>query len=792
MSEIQSTSLPLQTLSPENKPPSRRIKTANDAQTIVHTIVFANRDRARFNARVKGMLDGNPPYNPEKLKQNGQNYRANVNFMEGKASLSAALVPYYDLFAGSQHYAEVKLDLDNPDDKETKSGIATEEFDQLLKGYADFIFHMHAALHDFVGFGRGFLTWPNQWGWHFQHAPYAKVFVPDTTRASLGKVELLIVREKYELHTLWNKIKDRKSATDAGWNVTATAEAIRLAMPEQRTNMSGDVLSYDYIQQRMKDRDLVESQSGSKQPTVQVAHVLVKEFDGTVTHMIVVEPAVVGANEGGNKDGRVDFLYEKRGKFENMRQFMAAFFLETLDGSWNGARGLGHEIYAAMEISNRILCKTFDNAFLSSGITLQASDANAYQKAAVTPLVSTGNLNILPPGFNVQPGAIFAPSQPLYDAKQILDQTVSSNTGIYRAKLDKPKGNPVTATEAELKFQNATTLSNSGVSRFYQQLDPFYAELFRRVTNGVYLESDKSEEASAVRVFRARCLKRGVTLADLKKVECVRAVRNIGNGSQFQRQQALERFTPFVQLLPESGKQRWMEDLVASEFGQAAVSRYVPPRDKQLLPNDQQAYAVIENTMMKDGNMPVWTPTQNNVIHTVEHLKAMSGAAQSLEQGADPMAVLGFMEIAGPHVQTHLDKLATDPSRKSEHKMLSQQFGQIASFADQLSGHVQQQQEEQAQAQQAQMAAMQKAQSIDDGTDPETKIRAAQVAAELRLKEMKVRHGLMLKDLAAQQKAATHRQALAINDLSTAQKLQHAAAEMKLRQQQAAQKTNQP
>ena len=55
----------------------------------------------------------------------------------------------------------------------------------------------------------------------------------------------------------------------------------------------------------------------------------------------------------------------------------------------------------------------------------------------------------------------------------------------------------------------------------------------------------------------------------------------------------------------------------------------------------------------------------------------MSGAAESLQGGAQGMDVLAFLEAAGPHVQLHMDKLATDPSRKLEFDLLNAQFQQM-------------------------------------------------------------------------------------------------------------------
>src|SRR6185295_9401265 len=289
------TALPLQTVSDSGQAPTKRVRDAHDAQQIVQALVYSGRERARFNAKIKGMLDGNAPYDAVKLKQNAQAYRANVNFRGGKAALSAALVPYYDLFAGGQYYCEVRLNLDDPDETEIKSGIVTEEFDWLLKKYNGFEFQMNGVFHDYVAFGKGFVMFPTTWGWHFKRVQFSKVFVPDATEASIEELEVCAIREKMQLHKLWQYIANRQVATDAGWDTEAVAQAIRTSIPEQRQTQTNPTLSYEYVQQMMRDRDILE---GTKQPTVQVAHLLVKEFDGTITHMIVREAEGASASPG--------------------------------------------------------------------------------------------------------------------------------------------------------------------------------------------------------------------------------------------------------------------------------------------------------------------------------------------------------------------------------------------------------------------------------------------------------------------------------------------------------------
>src|SRR5262245_6498819 len=127
--------LPLENISESGVAPEKRVGSATDAQALVSELVSANRERSRSNAKIKGQIDGNPPYNADRVRQAGQAYRANINFGEAKAALSTALVPYYDLFAGATHYFQVRTDFGSGDDREYFSGIITEEFDRLLKSW---------------------------------------------------------------------------------------------------------------------------------------------------------------------------------------------------------------------------------------------------------------------------------------------------------------------------------------------------------------------------------------------------------------------------------------------------------------------------------------------------------------------------------------------------------------------------------------------------------------------------------------------------------------------------------
>lgn len=756
--------LPIANITQSGTPPERRIANAATAQDLVQRLVEADRERARFNAKIQGMFDGNPPFNPVTLRNAGQAYRCNVNFMEGKASQDAALTPYYDIFSGAKFYAEVKTEFGVDDEEmERSSRVITEEFDRMLRSYDMFDFNMQSMIYDRTGFGKGYLMWPEKKGWWFNHIPEHKVLVPDATKASLGRLEVLVVRENYQVHQLWGYIKNKETAKDVGWNPSAVVDSIMNAYPDDVVGNTNDTDAYHYVQSFMKDKDICESVRLS---TVQAAHVFVKEFSGKVSHLIVMENQTRYQEKHKIEPG---YMFEDYECYDNFREALAAFFFSTLEGSWHGASGLGRDIFSVIEIKNRLLCSAVDNSFLRSGITLKAQSAESLNK---TSLVQIGSLNILPPGYDVEQATILGDVEGLVGMNGMLDGLLSSNTGVYKSRMEKPQGNPRTAEEVRLQFQNSANLGQSSVNRFYQELDWFYTEIYRRITKPECKTS--GPEQDAVDRFYKECERRGVSKEAIKKVKQVRALRNMGNGSVFMRQQAMAQTAQFAPMLNEAGRMNWLDEALAVMAGQDAADRW-NPKPQTRKPNEQEWAAMIENGTLQDGAPVVITPSQNNLIHAQIHLQAAAQAAASLKDGGNPMEILKFLEMVGPHVGLHLQQMAGDVMRKQEVKILAEQWKAIAGITDKLRDQMQAGVQEQMQNQQQQSSVNLDKISISYKDLPETEKRQVEVALGLQPDGTvsASQDNMDLRKRQADMRETKQAQDMALKDVETAMKLKN-------------------
>jgi hypothetical protein len=516
-------------------------------------------------------------------------------------------------------------------------------------------------------------------------------------------------------------------------------------VPED-TGTGTQTLDYELCQQRLRNNDLYES---IRSDVVKAAHVFVKEFDGSVSHLIVPRRDGTNTSTKGSP-GNVQFLYKKQARFKSFRQVMAPVFFDIGDGTWHSIKGLLIKIYPFIELKNRLKCSAADNGFMRASVLIQPKTANVSQRMS---LIQIGAMTLLPPSSEydlpqVQLGGSIEETLLLDRA---FDNQLSSNIGMYRPTVRKEQGNPETATKVLADQAKEAMLNKGAVNRWYSQMDFVGEEIFRRMANSKLNEDNGGPNDMALD-FQSRCRERGVPSSALKKA-IVRAFRNIGNGSIFMRKQAITELLPWAGLMPEAGKQNLLDDTIAITANQDFVARYNPKRELETATADERAYAMLENGVLKSGAPVARTGTQNDVIHAGTHLEAGAQAAGSLEQGANPAEVAAYLDAIGQHTAQHLQPLAGNPARKQEFTLLQKQWQELAKIADGLNKMLMQQAQEQQQAQGQQQ------QMITDAQLDEQKMQL-----DAQRKDEKQAHDMRRKEVAARQK-------LVINDAMAANKI---------------------
>jgi hypothetical protein len=731
----------LATLDPETgKRPDSRIGNSGNCRSLVQRLKYEDETRMYRYTQQQGLMDGNPPWNGQKLIDIGQGHRANFNLRESEGIVEAAKTPYYDLVFEVPFFARVEFGVEGAEPHVLNgwNDIATEEYTETLYGWDAFDHQIQLQQWQMIVNGVGPLFWPHYIGWHSEAIKCRKVLVPQETKANVDELELCAILHSYRADELESFIKrgGASSPDGDGWNVPLCEQAIiDSAYREMRQDYG--IENYDLYQRAIRTGDLFYGIHRSDR--IYVASVFVKEFGGKVSHYMITDQVLGHQAEmvGDDLGQETGYLFKRRNKFDSFSQVICPFFYDSgPDGTWHAIKGLGPKIYDFCDISNRTFCQMLDGAIIGSGVTLQTKDANAIEE---TQIAMVGGAAVISPGYEVVQTRIAEALEGAMNMRRELQTVLQSNTGSYRQREDvKPQP---TYGQQQLLSQEENVLNKGAINRYYNNFDKWHRETLRRILDPAQTKSvPGGEEAIS---FRMRCVMRGIPpeVLAFRNIKKITATRSIGYGSPQMRDQTTMQLVQLIPYMDEVGRNHALRARAASlpGVGMHSVDSFFPPIEKAGVPNAHMALAVLENNALRQpGGKALVEPQQNHSIHFDAHAK--DAMAHLQEPQAHPADQLTHLEQAGPHMTQHLEMLKGDPTRKKEVKEKQEQLTDLGKKADQMK----QQMDEHMQSMAKQAGNGQQQPQAPQPPDPklvkvqgDLKLKAAKQQADMGLKARK-------------------------------------------------------
>ena len=722
----------LATLDEKGRVPDSRMTEAEDVQAFVRRLWNADEQRARKRDRVRGLVDGNPPYNAARLREANRADAANVNWGTGRMYMESGAGAFYDLFSEAPGCVAIQTSFGESFERQVEYGrVMSAQADRILLTDKDWDFHIQNSINEMTLHGCGPLMFEDCYRVLPKSISCGSLKVPEMTPATTSEWEVSSVDVDYYPPKLYEFIQDEEKAKQAGWNVPYVKTVIQNAARMMDEN--GRPHDWEWCQNQLKNNSLTYTDDSK---VCKLAFVFWKEFDGKVT-LVIVERQTTADTD------KVEFLFKHVGWYEDFHQCLHPMYFDRGNGGFHhSVTGLGVKMYGAMEYENRLLCNLMDKAFAPK-IFFKLANADTKERMQIA---RYGDWGLLPSGAE----AVQAPIQGfLTDGLamwQASGQLMRSNLSSYRQQVPtKTEGNPATARQVTLEASQMASLSKTSYARFYRQLDLLYAEIVRRLC----LRTSTDKRAKE---FQKRCIAAGVPEECFDNIDKVEAMRIIGQGSGFLRRDAVVSIAAMAGSLPEDGRNNWLNDFIAAHAGGSAVSRY-NPQPKQQLATDQQAEALQWVGSMKVGIPPIVTSSQNPVTYATTFLNAAVQSLQSLQQGGNPQEVLAFLQICGPAIMAQAQRFANDPVRKPIYDQIMAQWKQLATTTDKLQAQIKQMVQARTQQQQKTQAAL---------NDQQIKTMKAQ--NDIALKQVKTKAQL------ATQSAKTKQQ-LALADAQTASKI---------------------
>jgi len=718
--------------------PETRVRDCFSGRQICIKMLDNDRLRARERAKVQGMLDGNAPYDPAKLRAMGQGWRTNLNFMEGYSNVQAVKTPYFALIASVPAYAEIRTKQGGPN-KKLFGEIITEEFSRMIRRWPDFSYQMQKAQQELVKFGIGPVLLSDKYDWRFEALRHRDLLVPEHSAGTLMKWPFFAIRTEMQAMDLWAKVKPDSVdySEKIGWDVEMTRQAVMLSSKDLFSGrITWDGRNWEQWQEAFKNNDSYMSLVASE--SLMVYHLFVREYSEKISHYILAENALIP-----------DFLFKRIDRYNSIPEILTIFRNDIGNGDYHSIRGLGRLQYQHIECTNRLKNHLFDMGVAGTAINLKASTSKARDELQ---LMQMGPVNILPPDVDLVQNRVVGFLTDAMNLDKELSAHLSANLGTVRRPGVGYQSQRPNIAQVQQDVINTTQITEGQMILHFMDLDLLYEQMYLRASD------PNSPDEEAIK-FQKACADKGVPMIALRDYEYVRATRTAGYGSPQMRQVRSQQMMPYIGMLPESGRYNWVRDEVIAIAGPDNVDRYFP---EQQFPTHDQWEANMENGVMHAGQHIMIADGQKHAVHADVHitsLEQMITMANKMYQSVPPASGLAAMikvqlytQICVPHTQAHLQLLADDQMHQSAYKALSARLGTLNNSIKQIDAIVEQGQEQQNALQGAQQSAQTKDQIKLQQAQSEIAIERALAASKIQNQHLKT----MSQIQTSQAKAAAH------------------------------------
>lgn len=698
--------------------------------SVIKPMEDIERLRASDRAKIDALFNGKRPYTDDECEKHG--IVINVNWGEGKRIMRDAMNQLNQALLHPGILFNCTLEAGQMDKRDEWSQKFTANIHKPITRGESGLKHYYViknrnatiAMH-----GIGALLWPNDFRWMPRFVGLEDLLIPTETYCDMGNCryfavnqylvpgELLDIMEGDKVKPGWDKkmiekiLKAMKGVYSEGVPPTWRDQ------PEAMTNIWKENRGFYYTDATPKIRvrwffwqQIDEPKKWFRKMILREAYSDVKPSDG--------------------------FLFEEKEPFaENIHEILNLQYGDNnyvAPLKYHSVRGLGVDLYAPIETLNRLRCEFVQSVFEHLKMYFRIQDPSDRDRLKQIVLSQYG---VLPEGLQIVPRADRQEidSNLVQEAMGQLGDIMQTNASSYVANPeDSADSKQRTATEAQIKANQANVMVSAMIVSLYLQESFYYHEVVRRFCK-------RGSRDPEVQEFQKACKADGIPEEYIYDAECWRVVpeRVLGGGDKTQAQQqamALWQnrlaFDPSVQ--PTLGRLVW--GTLLDDFDKANL---LVPVSKPQSTSGTIAAENVFGTLMT-GNQ---TATRQGIDfdgYVMTLLRMMGAVVQRVMQqgGVTTLDELIGLSTVGQNIQQHIGIISADPKQKQLVKRMSDGLAQIINLVKGIAQRTMQQKS----AQQKQAQPDPKAAASAQGAIlmAKTKASIAQSAAALKQKQKQV------------------------------------------------------
>jgi hypothetical protein len=619
------------------KPTQKSIKDVSMARDVVKTVIMAGRNRSIVNSRILAKYNAERPYDAYKLEAEGLGWRSNFTTKPLPSMIEKAAPRFTVAVDGLKYFTNSHLS-----NKWTNNVEKTETFrDEITKcirkrpGFRTLIEDI--AFNNTL-FGHNIVAWLDEFSWFPKNFQQDESFVADGTKADTRWAQIVVLKEVYLPHELFECIKDKEAAEEAGWDIKNTIEAINTASPIQirdRLNVGGTLETW--YQNALRELTIGASYMAGASVVVCYS-LLAREVTGKVSHYRMAGP---GMFEVFHRDDR----------FDGMSDCLSFFSFQKGNGTLHGSKGIGRDIYELAGMLDRTRNEIVDRLIMS-GKTMVQGDVRRIHTFKMSVI---GNTVIIPTGWDVLEHKIDGNVEGFVQLDSFFSQLVDELIGSTSAPKTDAGGEAMRSPAAwNVVTQRQEEGQDNKITRFLSQFVCMIQTMQKRICDADTVDDDAKEVQ--------KCLLQTMTREEIDELASCPVAETVRDLTPLQRQLLVSVVQEKKGNPLYNQRALEVEDLTARVNTEFADRVLLPDNDPtQTAEQDRQQQ--LEIVLLSQGQPVPVSPRDNHLIHLQILMPAAQQVAQQMMQG---QLSTDTMEAMLGHINEHYTQAQSQGSKPEQ------------------------------------------------------------------------------------------------------------------------------
>jgi hypothetical protein len=642
-SVIQSPAIGLES----GKPTQKSIQDIGQARDVIKTVVMAGRNRSIVNSRILAKYNAERPYDAYKLEAEGFGWRSNFTTKPLPGMIEKVAPRFVAAIDGLKYFTNASLS-NKWSNATEKSERFREVITKTIRGRKGFRTLIEDIAFDNALFGHTICSWLDEFSWFPKHFKQDESFVADGTKADVRWAQIVVLKEVYLPHELFDQIKDDpETAAIAGWNLTNCRDAINRASPIQirdRLNVGGTLETW--YQNALRELTIGASYMAGASVVV-VYSLLAREVSGKVSHYRVAGP-------------EMQEIFSRDERFDSTESCLSFFSFQKGNGTLHGSKGVGRDIYELAGMIDRTRNEVVDRLIMS-GKTLVQGDIKRIHTFRMSVVGST---IIVPSGWTVLEQKIDGNVEGFIKLDAYFGQIVNQLIG--STSVPQVEGEAFRSPQAwSLLAQREEEGQDVRITRFMEQVTNLFQTMQERICD----DDCDDEDAQAARE---------TLLEEMSKEEIEELAKEPVSGT-------IQDLTPYQRQLIASiaaekkgnplynQRQLEVEDLTAKVSADFAEKLLLPDNDPTEHA-EQDRLQQLEIILLTSGQPVPVSPRDNHLIHLQILMPAVEQLGAHIQSGEHPTTSL---ESFAAHINEHYQQALSHGVKPAE-------LAQVKKFLDQV------------------------------------------------------------------------------------------------------------